>query len=195
MSVSSIAANSDPISQIVSTRKQRQQDFQELANALKTGDLSSAQQAFSALQQLSPQPAAAGQTKTGQQASAGDSVTADISALGQALQAGDLTTAQTDFSQLQKDIEALGQKHHHHHHKSSASADTSTTASTSSTDLDQLLASLTAKSSASGTGSSTSSTGLQQFMSLLQTLNASTGSKVDMSSIQNLLGSSINVSA
>jgi len=201
MSVSSVTANSDPLSQIVNQRKQRQQEFQELSNAIKSGDLTAAEQSFSALQQLFSPSAATAQTQNSQQASGQDPVTADISALGQALQAGDLTTAQTDFTQLQKDIQAAGQKHHHHHHKSAGSTDASTastastTASSLGTDLDQLLTSLTAKSSTSGTGSSTSATGLQQFMNLLQTLNTATGSKVDLSSIQNVLGSSINVSA
>jgi hypothetical protein len=196
MSVSNIASNSDQINQIASVRKQRQQDFKELSNALQTGDLSAAQDAFSALQQLFSPPASNSQTQTSQQISGRDSVTADISALGQALQSGDLTTAQTDFSQLQKDIQSIGQKHHHHHKASASAQDTSTTATSSGNGLDQLLASLTA-SNTSSTDSTASSTGtrLQQLMSLLQTLQASAGTKVDTSSVQTLLGSSINVSA
>jgi len=78
--------------------------FQQLSQALASGNLSAAQQAYAAIQQNAPQGAAAqnGQGSTQQNA---------FAALGQALQAGDLAAAQQAFAQLQR---AGG--HHHHHH-------------------------------------------------------------------------------
>jgi hypothetical protein len=43
-------------------------------------------------------------------------VRADIDALGQALQAGDLTAAQSAFARLQQDLQAMRGGHHHHRH-------------------------------------------------------------------------------
>jgi len=198
MSVSSISSNNDQtyqLNQTSSRRQQRRQDFQELSDDLKSGDLNGAQQAFSALQQLFSDSSANGQTQTDQKVTGTNSVATDISALGQALQSGDLKTSQTDFAQLQNDIQSIGQGHHHHHHKvSSTSQDASTAGSSSSQDeLSQLLANLTSQSSSTA-GSSSSSASIQQLMSLLNTIQGSSGKNIDASSLQSLLGSIVNIS-
>jgi hypothetical protein len=201
MSVSSVSSNID-LSQTYQTsgsssrRLERQKDFNQLADALKSGDLSSAQQAFSAWQQLFATSSSNSQTQTQtvQQGTVQNPVTADISALGQALQSGDLTTAQTDFTQLQKDIQALGKGHHHH--KASASSQDAATAGTSSSsvDLDQLLTAIGVQKS-SGTDTSGSVTGLQQWLNTLTSIQGSSGTKLDLQGLQALVGSKLNISA
>ena len=105
--------------------KEIMQDFKQLASALKSGDLSGAQKAYSALQQLLPD-----------QSQGGNPVSTDFAALGKALQSGDLSTAQSAFSQLQNDLQSASQSggansltqamkgHHHHHHASSSQSST-----------------------------------------------------------------------
>jgi hypothetical protein len=122
-----------------STASQERQSFKQLANAIQSGDLSGAQQAFTTLQKL---------LQTSQTGSQTSPIQSDFAALGQALSSGNLSTAQTDFSKLQTDLKAAAQSGgasgstqgvqtahrggHHHHHASSAS-DSDTTESDSST--------------------------------------------------------------
>jgi DNA-binding FadR family transcriptional regulator len=131
-----------------SLTQQVQQDYARLAGALQSGDLSGAQSAFSNLQQaLQSQGAGATQT-TATSNSTTDPIANDFNTLGQALSSGNLTQAQSAFSQLKTDIQtaqqagsqtqnltqalqAAVQGHHHHHH---GGGGTSTESSTSTTD-------------------------------------------------------------
>lgn len=123
-------------------------DWSALGQALQSGSLSSAQDALGKLQQdaqavwqsqlqqkiqnaqsvyalmQSTQAAAAtpGATSVGSQSTAG-TVQSDLSGLNQALQSGDISSAQTLLAKLQQDLQASGQVsgqnyggHHHHHH-------------------------------------------------------------------------------
>jgi len=102
MSVSSSSLNSSINNNYYQTgssgnqHQKRKEEFDTLKQALQSGDLSGAQQAFTALQQDAP---------NAKQTSADSSVTTDISALGKALAAGDLSSAQSAFSTLQTDIQ------------------------------------------------------------------------------------------
>jgi hypothetical protein len=142
MSISSISSNSDYnqnylINGSNSLKQQGQQDFKSLADALQSGDLSGAQNAFAALLQLFPNSSspANNQTQSAATSSAAgssnstNSITNDLSTLGQAIQSGDLTGAQNDFSKLMQDIKLIGGGHHHHHHKASANSQDATLAS------------------------------------------------------------------
>lgn len=80
--------------------QQQRQNFSQLAQALRSGDLSAAQQAFSQLSANSP--------------NASDP-NSPLAKLGQALQSGDVKAAQQAFSSLH-----AGGGHHHHHHSTSA---------------------------------------------------------------------------
>jgi outer membrane protein assembly factor BamD (BamD/ComL family) len=86
-----------------------QQEFQQLATDLQSGNLSAAQTDFAALQQNAPASQAGGQT-----------LSQAVSALGNDLQSGNLAGAQKDFAAIQQDIQQAsqqgGQVHHHHHH-------------------------------------------------------------------------------
>jgi hypothetical protein len=112
----------------ISTLQQRRNDFQQLAQALQSGDLSGAQAAFSDLTSLNQ--------NRGVQ-SANSTISNDFSAIGQALQSGDLAGAQQAFATLQQDVQSAFQQsggsaqssqqvtqqaqqsqaaHHHRHH-------------------------------------------------------------------------------
>lgn len=100
--------------------QQRNDAFNSLDQALSSGDLSSAQSAFSTLQSLAPQ---------GGKAPAGggdDPMSKDMAAVSAALQSGDLSTAQTAFAQLKTDMAA--HKGHHHGKPPAAAASTAGTA-------------------------------------------------------------------
>ena len=105
------------------TNSQQQQDpLQLLGQALQSGNLTAAQQAYNALIQ---NPATSGQTQNGQLAQ-------DLSAIGQALKSGDLSSAQQAYSKLNGDMQTVGKTHHHHHHhRKVASSQDSTSASNS----------------------------------------------------------------
>jgi soluble cytochrome b562 len=86
--------------------KQWKSDFQKLADALQSGDISAAQAAFSDLQQLknnAPKPPSDSSTNT---------IDDDFTALSKALQSGDLDAAKKAFAKLQKDMEAFRTSHH-----------------------------------------------------------------------------------
>lgn len=109
---------------------QRQKDFQDLASALQSGNLVGAQKAFADLQQLQPNFSAGIQTQNGQPGSVQSPLATDFSALGQALQSGDLPKAKDAFAKLLQDMQSVQGHHRHHHHKASASIQS--TASTTS---------------------------------------------------------------
>jgi hypothetical protein len=104
--------------------QQRKQDFGQLASALQSGDLTGAQSAFSALQSLISQWQNSTVNSTGcsNLSASGNKIPNDFTALGQALQSGNIADAQNAFAQLQTDIQAQKSDghHHHHHHNSGA---------------------------------------------------------------------------
>ena len=110
---------------------QVKQDFQSLANDLQSNNLSGAQQDFKALQQLLPDPSASNQTQTGQSGSGQNQFATDLGAVGQDLQSGTLTQAQTDFAKLQQDMQSVQGHHHHHHHHHGSNSTQSTDSTTS----------------------------------------------------------------
>jgi DNA-binding FadR family transcriptional regulator len=92
-----------------SNLQQRRQEFQALGQALQSGDLAGAQQAFAALN-----PNASSSTQSTQSNS-------NVSQLAQALQSGDLAGAQKAFA-------AMRSHGHHHHHQASMPSTASTPA-------------------------------------------------------------------
>lgn len=101
MSVSSISGYSQY--QTSSGQQQRKQEFDALKDALQSGDLTAAQQAFSTMQQHSPDAA---QSASGGSAhgNGNEAVITDISALGKALSSGDVDSAQSAFATLRSDM-------------------------------------------------------------------------------------------
>lgn len=117
MAVSGVCASTTSYqSTVQSSFKQRQQDFQSLADALQAGNLQGAQQAFAALQQdRAASPRVAGVTGT-QQAGQNSPIRQDIQALQSALQSNDLAGAQKALTTFQQDVQQAGHTHHHRHH-------------------------------------------------------------------------------
>jgi hypothetical protein len=95
--MSTAAVSSDSLyQQLQSFYQQRQSDVQQLGQALQSGNLASAQQAFNAIQTLGQSgPFASGDPFRN------STRESDFSAIGQALQSGDLAGAQTAFAALQ----------------------------------------------------------------------------------------------
>jgi|SRR5580704_7364452 hypothetical protein len=98
-----------------------QNEFQSLGLALQSGNLSAAQTAFSALEQAFQNQGQPSTSTSGSAGSSGSSassnpITADLNSLATALNSGNLSAAQTSYTQLQQDMQAQGGGHHHHHH-------------------------------------------------------------------------------
>jgi hypothetical protein len=104
--------------------KQVKADFQNLTQALQSGNITAARQAFAALQKDSPQIAQAlsqsGQNSSNPQSSA-------LQALSTALQSGNVADAQKALASLQQ-----AHKGHHHHHGGAAQAGTTAATGNSS---------------------------------------------------------------
>ncbi len=111
-----------------SQRTSLQQEFQQLATDLQSGNLSAAQTDFAALRQNAPASQSSGQT-----------LSQAVSALGNDLQSGNLAGAQKDFASIQQDIQQAsqqgGQVHHHHHHHAQESQSSGTSSSQQITQL------------------------------------------------------------
>ncbi len=99
---------SSPYAQSQSSTKS---DFQNLGQALQSGNLTAAQSAFAALQKDYQSQNSQSTSTSG----ANSPVSSDLTTLANALNTGNLTTAQAAFSQLQKDQQAGTGGHHHHH--------------------------------------------------------------------------------
>jgi hypothetical protein len=127
MSISAISGLTTNPVQPSNAQTNFRQTFNQLVSALNSGNLSGAQQAFSALGQLqnsgqSPSP------------SPNSPLANALNQIGQALQNGDITGAQQALASLQQ---AQGGHHHHGHHGHGAnSSATSQSASTSTTQGD-----------------------------------------------------------
>ncbi|SRR5208283_1620100 len=107
MSVSAISSSSGLSSAAWQNQiGQVQSDFQALGQALQSGNLTAAQQAYATLQQDLPASQSSSSTATNN----------PLSAIGQALQSGNLTAAQQAFAALR------GHHHGHHHHGGGSSA-------------------------------------------------------------------------
>ena len=133
--------------------------WQQLSQALQSGNLQAAQQAFATLP-AERQPGRVHLLRVHQSYSSTTSSSQNpLQALAQALQSGNLSAAQQAFSQLQQ----AGSTHHHHHHGqgggSASAASGSGTATTAS-------AAATTSASISGTSSAdAAATALAQELS------------------------------
>lgn len=87
--------------------------FLTLAQAINSGDLSGAQQAYSALTQLQS-------GNQGLGADPNNPLTQALNQIGQSLQDGDITGAQQALASLQQQTQGAHRHHHHHHGGGSA---------------------------------------------------------------------------
>ncbi len=150
MSVQGVSSGTNPyLPNVQSSSATMSSNFKNLVNAVQSGDLKSAQNAFSQIEGLlgktqTPQAVAAPQS-SGQQ----NQLSADFAALGKALQSGDIGGAQDALKKLGQDLQpsnSTAKAHHHHHHHGGKPPSDAT-------------ASSTAASSTAATSDSTSSSG------------------------------------
>ena len=132
MSISAIDSNSSYFQDYLvnrqnSSQQNVQQDFAELSQALKSGDLSGAQTAYSALQSSTQSTTSSGAANS---STGSNSPTANFNALGQALQSGDLSEAQADLARITHGARSMGG---HHRHRVSADEEDTATSSSSNT--------------------------------------------------------------
>jgi hypothetical protein len=126
MSVSAISSSSgfSPVDW-QSKAQQIKTDFQSLDQALQSGDLKTAQQAFAALQKDSPAKSSTASTSSTSSSNPND----QMNTLSQALQSGNLSAAQQAFAQLQQ----AHRGHHRHHGGSGATTGAQSGTTTSAT--------------------------------------------------------------
>ena len=148
MTISGISSSSSylPTNNSTNIFQKIKQAMQQLGQDLQSGNISGAQQAFSLLTQYLPSSTSTTGSTASQSASGTTSSTAsqslsgtlaqDMTALGQALQSGDSSGAQTAFAQLQQDMQSVAKSggHHHHHHGSGSQSSTSSTSNSNSID-------------------------------------------------------------
>ena len=129
MSISSISS-STPVYQ-PPQQNPASQNFQQLAQALQSGDLSSAQAAYTALTQNLPSKSANGASSQNNPFQQG------LAAIGTALQSGNLSGAQQALQTLQSQMKGA---HHGHHHHGQSQATGSASSPTSSATVSALSA-------------------------------------------------------
>jgi len=127
MSIGAVSS-STPSIQPNSQQDAMRQNFQALTQALQSGNLTAAQQAYATLTQNMPSQASGDssndQTNPFQQA---------LASIGSALQSGDISGAQTAMQNLTETMKA--HKGHHHQGAQSQSTDQATSTSTGTSTL------------------------------------------------------------
>ncbi len=147
MSVGSISAAGLGQDVYAASSSPQQQALQTLQNSLATGNLTTAQSAFQALQAVLQNSA----TASGTSLANNSQLSNDLTALGSAIGSGDLQTAQSAFASVLGDLKTTA---------SAAQTNEATAASESLQLVSGLLGSL--NSTASSTGSTDNTTALLQ---------------------------------
>ena len=113
MSIAAISSSMNTFqpTNLQSSSPSSQSTFQELAQALESGDLMQAQTSYAELAQDVPSGTQSNNSPLSQA----------FGALGQDLQTGNLPAAQNDFSNVQQDLQQKASQAYHHHHHGSAS--------------------------------------------------------------------------
>jgi outer membrane protein assembly factor BamD (BamD/ComL family) len=173
MSVAGISASNLYEAGLQTNSQQQQQAvFQELEEALESGNLTQAQQDYAALTQNS----------SSAQTTSSSSVAQAFSALGQALQSGNLTGAQQAFTSVQQDVQSVSGSVHAHGHSGHFSRGQNNSASQDLSALGQDLQ------------SGNLSAAQQAFTALEQEFQVY-GSNGDASSASTITPASVNVTA
>jgi urate oxidase len=160
-------------SSIQNSFQQRRAEFQQLGQDLQSGNVTAAQQDYAELTastsgaSSSSTTAATATSSSSSTASSASSLAQEFTALGQALQTGNLSAAQQAYSAMQQDAQSISQTqghHHHHHHHSGASSNSQTSTDGSS--------SSTSSTSTTGASSSTDTSSVSSLMSVIGMFSA-----------------------
>lgn len=95
--------------------EQRKEAFDALGNALSSGDLAGAQQAFASIQQGMQSMGKTLPSQAVQPTAQTNGIGADLDALSKSLGSGDLSGAQSAFATLQQDMQTMHSHRGHHH--------------------------------------------------------------------------------
>ncbi len=129
MTIGAVSSSSS-VYQPNSQQNTMQQNFQALVQAIQSGNLSAAQQAYATLSQSTPTQSgngsSSGQTNPFRQA---------LASIGSALQSGDIFSAQTAMNGM---LQSMKAHHGHHHHGSQSQSANSNSAATTSTSISTL---------------------------------------------------------
>jgi hypothetical protein len=136
MSVSGVSGSSStsglyqPVSQSSSSQKDVRDSFKQMADAIQSGDINGAQNAFASLAQLLNTDQDSDQSPTNSATNSQSSTNSDASdftallgQIGDSLQSGDLSGAQQTLQTLQQT--ARGSHHRHHQGGGTATSQTS----------------------------------------------------------------------
>lgn len=111
--ISSLSLSNYDTPSVQNRFQKAQQEFQQLGQDLKSGNLSAAQQDFVTLQSLRPPGSSTSTTQSN------NPIAQEFNQLSQDLQSGNVSAAQQDFAQIKQSFQSLSQSvrgHHHHHH-------------------------------------------------------------------------------
>jgi len=106
LSVNSVSSYSSPYAYAPSTGNSAATAFQNLGQALQSGNLSAARAAFSALQRTFQN-----QSSSIAQSASADNVVGGFSSLAQSLTSGNLTAAQAAYADLQQELQMQANTH------------------------------------------------------------------------------------
>ncbi|MFI5303206.1 MAG: hypothetical protein ACHQYP_00300 [Nitrospiria bacterium] len=116
MSVNSVSSN-HALYQVnaQATNQKVQQNLSNLGSALQSGNLTGAQQALTAFEQVLNMSKTGNPSQTFSSSSGNNKLSSDLSALENDLKSQNTTSAQADFNQLIQDLQSVQKGHHHHH--------------------------------------------------------------------------------
>jgi len=139
MSVSGLSSSSFGNQAIQNQIQQFQQEFTQLGQDLQSGNLSAAQSDFATLQANAPQGSNSTNSfpisSSTSSSQSSNPIAQAFNQLSSALQSGNLSAAQQDYSTIQSDFQSqLAQSEstpgrHHHHHASESSGSSSSSSS------------------------------------------------------------------
>jgi ribosomal protein S20 len=144
MSISSVSTGSTAAYTPNTQQKDVRNAFKQMSDAINSGDLQDAQNAFDNLASLlnNNQQATQSTSQTqGQTSSSGSDFSTLLNQIGSALQSGDLDQAKQALTNLQQSAQAGRGGHRHHHHGGGVgggSGQTASNAASASTDTSSI---------------------------------------------------------
>ncbi|MES1152057.1 MAG: hypothetical protein ABUL54_09190 [Dongia sp.] len=144
MSISSVSTGSTAAYTPSSQQKDVRNAFKQMADAIDSGNLQDAQNAFDNLASLlnnNQQPTQGTSQTQSQTAGSGSDFSSLLNQIGSALQSGDLDQAKQALTNLQQSAQAGRGGHRHHHHGGGVgggSGQSATNATSASTDTSSI---------------------------------------------------------
>jgi ribosomal protein S20 len=138
MTISSVSTGTTASYTPNNQQKDVRNSFKQLADAINSGNLQDAQNAFDSLAGLLNYNQQGTSAAPSQTASGGSDLSSLLNQIGSALQSGDLDQAKQALTNLQQSAQAGKGHRHHHHGGGGGSAQTATNATSASTDTSSI---------------------------------------------------------